>query len=216
MRSYYAARAPRMQYDRLTPRVQAVLDEYAAFLREDLRDRRVLEVACGTGCWTEHVVRAAAHVHATDVVPEMLALARPRAYARGNVTHARTDAYTLEEVERGWNGGFHFQWIAHVSKSRLAEFLRAFHAKLAPGAVVVCGDNLDWGTDPDEDGNLYQWRELPGQPRYRIIKNCPSEAELDALLAPWSSSVVHRRFAGDWFVRYVLDSPISLARSSGC
>jgi demethylmenaquinone methyltransferase/2-methoxy-6-polyprenyl-1,4-benzoquinol methylase len=194
-----------MRYERLTLEVQRVLDEYAAFLQGALRQRRVLEVACGTGYWTERVAEAAEQVHATDVLPEMLVLARSRVYARGNVTHAQADAYLLENVEPGWNAGFHFQWLSHVPRARISDFLRAFHARLAPGAVVVCGDNLDSGTEPDEDGNLYQWRELAGEPRYRIIKNCPSEAELDALLAPWSRSIVHRRFSNDWFVRYTLD-----------
>ena len=205
MRAYYAARAPLMRYDRLTPRTQRTLDTYAVFLQRALQGRRVLEIACGTGYWTQRIAEAAEHVHATDVLPEMIAIAAERGYARGNVTLQRADAYTLEGVPGGWSAAFHFQWFSHIPKREAHRFLSTLHARLARGALVVFGDNLDRGTDPDADGNLYQVRELAGHPPHRIIKNCPSEVELDALLAPWTQSVSHHRFAGDWFAQYVLE-----------
>lgn len=205
MRAYYAARAPLMRYERLTPRVEQILDTYATFLQEMLRGQRVLEIACGTGYWTQRIAETAEHVHATDAVPEMVAMAAERRYARNNVTLQRADAYTLEGVQGDWSAGFHMQWFSHVPRAEVQGFLRIFHARLAPAARVVFGDNIDQGSDPDADGNLYQVRELQGHPPHRIIKNCPSEAELDALLSPWTRSATHRRFAGDWFVRYALD-----------
>src|SRR6188508_1532178 len=39
---------------------------------------RVLELACGTGLWTQHLVRFADSVTAVDSAPEMLALNRER------------------------------------------------------------------------------------------------------------------------------------------
>jgi hypothetical protein len=104
---------------------------------------------------------------------------------------SQADAYVLSGVPAGWNGGFHMQWFSHLPRTEVGRLLEAFHSRLADGAVVVFGDNVDWGTEPDEDGNLYQWRELSGHPPHRIIKNCPSGEELDTVLAPWSRSITH-------------------------
>ncbi len=143
---------------------------------------------------------------ATDAVPEMLAQARSRNYERKNVTLELADAFTLEGVPGGWDGGFHMQWFSHVQLARVAEFLAAFHRKLSPGAVVVFGDNKDRGSDPDGDGNLYQQRSLPSGSSYRIIKNWPSEEELRALLQRYATDVEVRHFERDWFVSYTLRS----------
>ena len=204
MRAYYAARAPSMTYADLSPAQEEMLAAYVHLLHERLRGRDVLEVACGTGYWTEKIAQAANRVMATDVVEAMAALATERSYPRGNVEVILSDAYSLEGVPGGWSGGFHFQWWSHVPRSRREDFLASFHAKLAPRATVVFGDNLDRGADPDEEGNLYQDRTSPDGGDYRIIKNCPSESELRALLGPFASSIEYHRFERDWFVTYVL------------
>ncbi len=204
MLAYYGERAPLMRYENLDAGAAATLEAYAVFIGEKLRDRRVLEVACGTGFWTQGLARRASAVFATDAVPEMLAQARSRHYERANVTLSLADAFTLEGVPAGWSGGFHVQWFSHVQRARVGEFMAAFHRKLSPGAVVVFGDNKDRGSDPDSDGNLYQQRTLPSGSSYRIIKNWPSEEELCALLQPYAADVEVRHFERDWFVSYRL------------
>jgi SAM-dependent methyltransferase len=203
MRAYYGERAPLMRYDHVDERVARTLDTYADYIGAKLHGRRVLEVACGTGFWTQRLAERAAQVLATDAVPEMLAEAQSRTYARSNATFALSDAFALDGVPDGWDGGFHMQWLSHVPRSRMPEFLSAFHRKLRPGSTVVFGDNRDRGTDPDADGNLYQERVLPSGARYRIIKNWPDEAELRAVLRPYASTIELQHFERDWFVSYV-------------
>jgi demethylmenaquinone methyltransferase/2-methoxy-6-polyprenyl-1,4-benzoquinol methylase len=202
MRAYYGARAPLMRYADPSARVANVLEQYATFIGGKLQGRRVLEVACGTGFWTQKLADHAERVWAIDAVAAMLAEARARRYPRANVEIAFADAFTLDGVPDGWDGGFHFQWFSHVPRSRIPEFLSAFHRKLKPDAVVVFGDNNDRGTDPDAEGNLYQDRVLPDGGRYRIIKNWPDEAELRQVLRPHATAVEYRSFEHDWFVSY--------------
>lgn len=204
MLAYYAARASAMRYELLSPALESVLSTYVEFFQEQFRHRRVLEIACGTGYWTEYIAETADYVLATDAVPEMLAAARSRDYRRHNVEVVRADAYSLASVPAGWTAGFHFQWFSHVPKSRASAFLSCFHSRLSRGARVVFGDNNDHGADPDQEGNLYQYRHLLGALIYRIIKNCPRERELLQLLEPWATSVRFRRFERDWFVWYEL------------
>lgn len=80
------------------------------------------------------------------------------------------DAYCLSNVRDGFDGGFHFQWILHVPRARLREFLTRFHGRLSAESVVVFGDNEDQGTEADSDGNRYQERRLPDGSRHRVIK----------------------------------------------
>ena len=102
-----------------------------------------------------------------------------------------------------------------VPRQKIGAFLSSFHAKLERGARVVFGDNLDEGEDPDAEGNLYQRRRLPGTRSHRIIKNCPSQRELDEMLAPFTRSVEHQRFERDWFASYELTSQRDETRESG-
>jgi SAM-dependent methyltransferase len=204
MHSYYAARADSMQYNWLSTADQHMLPGYAKFLEAEFAGHSVIEVACGTGYWTQVVAETAQRVLATDAVPEMLELARRRQYPRENVKFLLSDAYTLDGVHGGWSAGFHFQWFSHVPKSRADSFLRSFHARLTPGSRVVFGDNIDQGSNQDEEGNFYQVRRYSGIPDQRIIKNCPSESELEVLVRPWARAIRHVRFDRDWFVSYDL------------
>jgi demethylmenaquinone methyltransferase/2-methoxy-6-polyprenyl-1,4-benzoquinol methylase len=78
MRAYYAERAPYYDAVYLKPERQADV----AFLREHLparlQARTVLEVACGTGYWTQHIAPVVRRMVATDLTAEPLALARLR------------------------------------------------------------------------------------------------------------------------------------------
>ena len=90
---YYARRA--QEYDRVytMPRWQpdlAILHERIPAL---CAGRRVLEVACGTGYWTERVGRTAASVEACDTNDETLAIARARPGMSARVRLVRRDAY---------------------------------------------------------------------------------------------------------------------------
>ena len=93
MTRYYAERAA--EYDRVYshPAWAGDLPRLGDRIEALFPGRRVFEVACGTGYWTQRVARVAARVHAEDLSAETLALARRRAYAPATVTLARHDAY---------------------------------------------------------------------------------------------------------------------------
>jgi SAM-dependent methyltransferase len=202
MLDYYRARAPLMQYAGLSPDLERVLASYAEYFSDKLAERDVLEVACGTGFWTQKLARRAHSVVATDAAPEMLAIARARQYERDNVELILDDAYALGSVRSGLDGGFHFQWISHVPRARLAAFFTRFHSKLSAKALVVFGDNKDQGSEADSDGNLYQERTLPDGSCHRVIKNWLQRDELRTLLKPWTDVIEFEEFERDWFVCY--------------
>jgi SAM-dependent methyltransferase len=202
MLEYYRARAPLLKYENLSPETTRVLQSYGEYFGRKLAGRSVLEVACGTGFWTLMLAQHALEVVATDAAPEMLSFARARSYPRSNVELSLCDAYSLGGLRRLFGGGFHFQWVSHVPRSRLSEFFQVFHERMAPGAIVVFGDNKDQGDQADAEGNLYQERTLPDGSRHRVIKNWPKLEELRKLLSPYSQQVELEQFEKDWFVCY--------------
>ena len=78
MQGYYAARAP--EYDAIyrKPERQTDLRAIEQWLPARFDGARVLEIACGTGYWTQFIASVARHVTALDAAPETLAIAEAR------------------------------------------------------------------------------------------------------------------------------------------
>lgn len=97
---YYAARA--REYDvsagYLNPDAERRRAPIKVRFQEALKGHDVLEIACGTGYWTEVIAVAARSVLATDLDPGMVALARRRLASVTNVRCQVADAYSLREV----------------------------------------------------------------------------------------------------------------------
>ena len=77
---YYAKRAN--EYERIyqKPERQSDLAALNRLLTEIISGHEVLEIACGTGYWTQVISRAATSVTATDINEEVLQIARTKNY----------------------------------------------------------------------------------------------------------------------------------------
>jgi demethylmenaquinone methyltransferase/2-methoxy-6-polyprenyl-1,4-benzoquinol methylase len=205
---YYARRA--REYEKIyhKPERQQDLAELQVILLQLLAERNVLEIACGTGYWTEHIATRAASLLATDINDEVLELAQAKEYPRHNVTFLRTDAFAPVLQQGIFNGGFAGFWWSHVEKQRLPEFLQNFHQCLTPGALVVFLDNayVEGSSTPladhDEYGNTYQRRALDDGSQHRVLKNFPAEHELRTLLQPLGFDLSYRRLPYYWLISY--------------
>jgi demethylmenaquinone methyltransferase/2-methoxy-6-polyprenyl-1,4-benzoquinol methylase len=187
---YYSRRASEYEtvYDK--PERQAEL----AWLRERvpaiLRSRIVLEVACGTGYWTQHLAREAKRVYACDINESVLEIAREKPIAPGKATFFKADAVTLDGVPGTCNGAFAGFWWSHVKKSELALFVKNLSLKLEPGARVAILDNTfaQGSSTPisrtDAEGNTYQMRKLANGEQFEVLKNFPSAPELTEAVRP--------------------------------
>jgi ubiquinone/menaquinone biosynthesis C-methylase UbiE len=188
MHDYYAARA--LEYDGiyLKPERQADLRAIEAWLPPLLAGASVLEVACGTGYWTQFIAPVADRVLAVDAAPETLAIAKSRV-PQDKVTFAVGDAYELPRHTAKFDAAFAGFWFSHVPKQRQSVFLAGLNALLRPGARVVLLDNryVEGSSSPisehDDDGNTYQTRKLADGSTHRVLKNFPAEQELKALVA---------------------------------
>jgi ubiquinone/menaquinone biosynthesis C-methylase UbiE len=208
---YYAARAPRHDEE------AGFLDEEAERLREPIKDRyrrlfagrRVLELACGTGYWTEVVAGTARSVHATDIHSCMLDQAKTRCAHHRNVTFGIEDAYALDELPDNFTAAFAVWWWSHVPLGRLREFLDGLHRQLQPGTMVHFVDHLPYDryqTRHDSEGNRLELRTLLDGRIFEVVKNFPTEDEIRAALSNLARDVGYcpRPDENSWSVSYIL------------
>jgi SAM-dependent methyltransferase len=205
--AYYAARAS--EYDVSvgygTPLVERHLAALQARLQAELKDHDTLELACGTGYWTNVVAATARSIRATDRDAASLALAQARMASSDHVQCQHADAYSLEGVSGSFSAAFALFWWSHMPKSTIPAFLSTLHGKLTPGARVIFADQLpyEWHGKRrfDDEGNLLEERSLLDGTRFEIIKNFPTEAELAGLLAGMAEQPVYSTdAAGRWWM----------------
>jgi demethylmenaquinone methyltransferase/2-methoxy-6-polyprenyl-1,4-benzoquinol methylase len=183
---YYAKRAA--EYERIyhKPERQAELTLLNRLVSDYFAGQAVLEIACGTGYWTEVFASRARSVTATDVNEEVLAIARTKGLPPSRVQFLRADAYTPQNIPGEFDAAYAGFWWSHIAKTRLADFLAALHARLPDAARVLFIDNnyVAGSSTPitrvDEEGNSYQLRRLDNGETFEVLKNFPMEAELRA------------------------------------
>ncbi|HKP52680.1 MAG TPA: class I SAM-dependent methyltransferase [Chloroflexia bacterium] len=207
LKQYYADRA--QEYERVyaLPERQDDLRALRGLLQELLAGHDVLEVACGTGYWTQPVSETARSILATDVNSEVLDLARKKLYPAGKVRFQLADAFTLEGVSGDFTAGFAAFWWSHIKRSELRGFLKEFHAKLGPGRLVVFADNSLRGTRHpftrhDAEGNTFQTRRLEDGREYEVLKNIPTEAELRDCLDGIAADIAFISLTYYWCLTY--------------
>jgi len=190
LEDYYAKRA--REYERVydKPERQRELSWLRDRVPEIFRGRTVLEVACGTGYWTQFIARSALHVNACDINEAVLEIAREKPIPPGRATFFKADAITLEGVPAGCDAAFAGFWWSHVRKSELEVFVKELALRLQPGATVAILDNTyaEGSSTPisrrDAEGNTYQMRALASGEQYEVLKNFPSALELTEAVRP--------------------------------
>jgi ubiquinone/menaquinone biosynthesis C-methylase UbiE len=207
MRDYYARRAA--EYERIyaKPERQGDLHKMEAWLPGCFAGRNVLEVACGTGWWTQFAARNATRWLATDINEETLAIARSKLLP-GNVQLRNADAYAPGGIDGAFDAAFAGFWWSHVPLARLPSWLDTLYAKLQPGARVVFIDNLyvEGSSTPlsrrDADGNTYQQRTLDDGSAHEVLKNFPTREEALAVIGPRAHNAQWQQWMHYWALSY--------------
>jgi len=208
MKEYYAKRAAEYEDIYLKPERQEDLFQLKAILSGSFSGGDVLEIACGTGYWTQFLAKTASSILATDINPEVLELARRKEYGACNVSFALADAYSAGALDRQRNSAFHGFWWSHIPRQRIPDFLSVLHGKLRPGSKVVMIDNLfvEGSSTPisrrDDAGNTYQLRRLKDGSIHEVLKNFPSETMLREDLRGGGRHLRFRTFRYYWMAEY--------------
>lgn len=181
---YYARRAAEYERIYVKPERQADLTSLRSRIAALFSGRAVLELACGTGYWTEVIAPHVRSITAIDFAEETLAIARSKKYPAKTVEFAQGDAYALPDLSRRHDALFAGFWWSHVPLARLDSFLAGVARAVAPGAIVALLDNryVEGSSTPvsrrDGEGNTYQTRKLDDGSTHDVLKNFPSDREL--------------------------------------
>ncbi|MGW6021240.1 class I SAM-dependent methyltransferase [Streptomyces sp. NPDC055099] len=99
----------------------------------------VLELACGTGQWTQLLSRRTNNLTALDAAPEMLDV------ARGQMQNTATRFIEADifrwEPDRQYDTVFFAFWLSHVPPAEMASFWDMLRLALKPGGRVVFLDD---------------------------------------------------------------------------
>ena len=157
--AFYRARAPR--YDEWWqrrgayargPAVDLEFDRQVHHVEDALRSFAiggdVLELAGGTGWWTERLARSADHLTVVDSSPEALELNRARVGDPGVEYHV-ADIFDWSPETR-YDVVFFSFWLSHVPRRRFAGFWSMVRSYLRPAGRVFLVDNHQ-DPDPGED-----------------------------------------------------------------
>jgi demethylmenaquinone methyltransferase/2-methoxy-6-polyprenyl-1,4-benzoquinol methylase len=156
----------------------------------------VLELACGTGLWTERLATHAAGVTALDGSTEMLALCRARV-SDPHVQRVQTDLFAWEP-DRTYDVCFFGFWLSHVPEDRFEEFWEKVSRAVGPEGRVFFVDSLrsDKASAVDhklpEQSDETMLRRLADGREYHIVKRFHEPQPLQERLAAlgWSALVL--------------------------
>lgn len=185
MKKYYAQRANNYESIYQKPERQADLTAMKERLCRVLEDHRVLEVACGTGYWTQCYAPVATSVLATDINQVMLDHAQNKEYPAGRVKFSLADVFAMpvangEKYSACFAG---FLW-SHIEREEQADVLAQIVKTVGKGSLLVLIDDNDVEGSSlpiartDLEGNTFQLRMQEDGTRAEIVKNFHTDSFL--------------------------------------
>jgi ubiquinone/menaquinone biosynthesis C-methylase UbiE len=183
------------------------LDELCDHVAEALDGHIVLELACGTGFWTEIAAESALSIVATDINQNLIDLARTRNLPEDQVSFRVADAYNLPDDLGEFTAILAGFWWSHVARANQEKLLAHWRARFGKDILVVLvDDTYVEGVSPtvartDLDGNTYQIMTAPDGQRYEIPKNYPSDSGLRKKLASSVREIKIERLEHFWMLR---------------
>jgi ubiquinone/menaquinone biosynthesis C-methylase UbiE len=129
-----------------------------------------LELACGTGIWTEVLTTIADNITVIDAAPEMLAIVRQK-LGDDRITYRQADLLSWQPDEQHDLVFFAF-WLSHVPPEALDSMLANAARALAPGGRLIIIDQ--YAPTPADSriarGEIYAERPLLDGRIFTIVK----------------------------------------------
>ena len=147
---------------------------------------RVLELACGTGLWTQHLHRYAEQITALDSSSEVLELNRQRLDS-DRVRYVQADLFRWEP-DASYDVVFFSFWLSHVPESHFAGFWEMVRRALKPGGRAFLIDSRYDPTTTARDHSLggrdmtTMTRRLNDGRAFEIVKIFYEPARLESQL----------------------------------
>ena len=149
-----------------------------------VRGQTVLELACGTGYWTEVIAANAAKVLATDILDEMIARAQTRRFPEGKVAFRTVDGLDLPADLGKFSCVFIGFWWSHLKRDEQDALLAELRARLGHDVTLILLDDayVEGSSTTiartDAQGNTYEIVAAPDGERFELPKNYPADSAL--------------------------------------
>ncbi len=210
MKAYYRARATEYdewflrqgRYDR-GPEMNALwfreLNDVQLALRALKIEGDVLELAPGTGIWTEHFLQTATSITAVDASPEMITMNQARV-ADPRVSYVQADLFSWQPT-RTYDAVCFCFWISHIPTERLASFIDTVASALRPGGKIffVDGRRESGGTAVDQ--------ELPGEQEQVMIRKLNNGQQFHIVKNFYDPAFLTKQFAASGLALTVKETP---------
>jgi demethylmenaquinone methyltransferase/2-methoxy-6-polyprenyl-1,4-benzoquinol methylase len=209
---YYSARAAEYEQIYQRPERRSDLRTLRGRLRELVAGERVLELACGTGYWTEVMADTAESIHAIDASEPAIVIAHGKGLPSDRVSLEVGDLFALEVLPGEYSTVVAGFWWSHVPRQETSTFLRYLGQKLGPGAGAVFFDNrfVAGSSSPvaraDEHGDSYQQRILSSGEESEVLKNFPTREELLDTVRPVAGPGTVEELEYFWLLRFSFES----------
>lgn len=190
--NYYNCRAPEYEliYFREMPDRRKEIDDEVGYIKKLCAGKEVLEIACGTGYWTERISETAVSITACDISSEMLNIAKNKKYrcpiyfVRSNLNQLPFATHSFDIVILGF-------WFSHHPRQDYRHLFKNISTPLKSGCPIWMIDNNPPAEGPamhshhiDEFGNNFKSRYLDKQEEYVILKNYFEKDELREIFTP--------------------------------
>lgn len=209
---YYSKRA--QEYDEIYKRSDKIRLKEQKFLAEYItqtfKGKFVLELACGTGFWTKHLLRSAQKILATDYSINMLEIASSRFAKNSNIMFLQADAYNPPNSIPKFNGAVANFWFSHIPRKKIKKFLNTLHSRLTKNSVILIADGIyieGLGGElllKDKHKDTFKKRSLASGEQFDILKNYYAEEELEEIFSKYSKKLEIEYLTNFWIVKYYI------------
>ena len=205
MIEYYERRAKDYQdvYNKTENKYE--LSRVSDYLSCELENLAVLELACGTGYWTDKVSIFAKSILAFDINDSAIRIAKSINHPKNNVSFFLADIFNIPLGKNNVDSIFGcFIW-SHIPLQNVDSFLKNTNNLVPRGGKVIFIDNstVNQSIDcKDKEGNTYQIRYLKDGRHFKIIKNFPTEEYFAKMLAGIGRIVNYERVDRIWILMY--------------
>ncbi|MGH2479333.1 MAG: class I SAM-dependent methyltransferase [Ktedonobacteraceae bacterium] len=171
---------------------------FNALARFDMQGE-LLELAPGTGIWTERLLKTASSITALDASNEMIAISRAKVNSE-RVTYEQADLFSWQP-SRLYDGIFFGFWLSHVPLERLDTFLAMLAAALRPCGKIFFVDGRREPTSTASNhqlpgvGEQLMTRKLNDGRAFEIVKNYYDPVALTARFAQHGLNVTVKETA---------------------
>jgi demethylmenaquinone methyltransferase/2-methoxy-6-polyprenyl-1,4-benzoquinol methylase len=195
---YYRARA--QEYDSSISSAAELFAPGISMLLELGKFDEILELACGTGFWTEALLKIGGQITALDAAAEMLEIAKARLGTQ-RIQYQQADLFQWTPAQE-YDLVFFANWLSHIPPSALDDFLIKVSRAVRPGGWIAI---VDQHAPSEADAqvakeDIYATRPLEDGRQFTIVKAFYELDELQDKLSILGFETTVSKFAEVFFL----------------